>query len=142
MSSEKPSRELTLIPSSFASCAYALHVQKGERIEEHERDSIFRNKFNEYMKSIREETGGTGTVVTDLDLSNMDIGPEELKDMTQAVLDHFKLTGKGCFVRHINLSGNRICGFDYKRKPPPISYAGKSYFEPKFAKGSLHHSLL
>ena len=87
---------------------------------------------------------GSGEIYADVDLSNLvifyfyiscmptnesfnfilylklpqDIGPVECNLIAKAIIEHFKLTGKPCYVHYINLSGNRICGFDYTNPPP------------------------
>ena len=89
-----------------------------ERVDEHNRDTFFKAYFDETIERVKEDPGGP-LVVNDVDFSNMDIGPHELKSFATAILEHFKITGKPCFIHYINFSACRLCGFDYKVKPPP-----------------------
>ena len=49
-----------------------------ERIDEHNRDTFFKVYFDEIVDRIKKDPGGP-IVVNDVDFSNMDIGPHELK---------------------------------------------------------------
>ena len=43
-----------------------------------------------------------------------------------AILEHFKVVGKPCFVHYMNFSACRLCGFDYRTKAPPTGESDES----------------
>ena len=96
-----------------------------ERLDEHNRDTFFKAFFDEMIERIKKDSGGP-MVVNDVDFSNMDIGPYELEIFVAAILEHFKVVGKPCFVHYMNFSACRLCGFDYKTNAPPTGESDES----------------
>ena len=80
-----------------------LDEDEEERVSEHNRDTLFKVYFDEMVERVQKDLGGP-LVLNDVDFSNMDVGPRELKIFTTAILEHFKVTGKPCFVHYMNFS--------------------------------------